>query len=166
MLEDCCASYTPEFHAVAVKMVSAQCGIFGSVTDSKTFVGKLDNPSTTSSSSGSDYEVISTPSTGSNTFPSVDKPLSSILTKPISVDAKPYEWPYNRNMTPGNTCIIVIDMQVDFCAKYVHHIISCFLFYCGTEILTGLHSRAFLNIHFNYLFAEVDMSIQWDMTSN
>jgi biuret amidohydrolase len=32
------------------------------------------------------------------------------------VRAEPYPWPYNGNMTPSNTCIIVIDMQVDFCA--------------------------------------------------
>jgi nicotinamidase-related amidase len=33
------------------------------------------------------------------------------------VDANPYKWPYNGKMTPENTCIIVIDMQVDFCAE-------------------------------------------------
>lgn len=31
---DCCASYFPEFHEVALRMVSAQGGIFGWVTDS------------------------------------------------------------------------------------------------------------------------------------
>eukprot|EP00543_Licmophora_paradoxa_P008650 CAMPEP_0202450174 /NCGR_PEP_ID=MMETSP1360-20130828/8806_1 /ASSEMBLY_ACC=CAM_ASM_000848 /TAXON_ID=515479 /ORGANISM="Licmophora paradoxa, Strain CCMP2313" /LENGTH=231 /DNA_ID=CAMNT_0049068327 /DNA_START=113 /DNA_END=808 /DNA_ORIENTATION=+ len=28
-----------------------------------------------------------------------------------------YPWPYNGNLTSENTCLIVIDMQVDFCAK-------------------------------------------------
>jgi biuret amidohydrolase len=32
------------------------------------------------------------------------------------VDAAPYQWPYNGNLTPKNTCLIVIDMQVDFCS--------------------------------------------------
>lgn len=33
------------------------------------------------------------------------------------VDADPYKWPFNGDLTPQNTAIIVIDMQVDFCAK-------------------------------------------------
>ena len=32
---DCCASYFPEFHAVGLRMIAAQGGIFGWVTDSK-----------------------------------------------------------------------------------------------------------------------------------
>jgi nicotinamidase-related amidase len=36
---------------------------------------------------------------------------------PKYVDADPYKWPYNGDLTPENTAIIVIDMQVDFCAK-------------------------------------------------
>ncbi|KAI2500996.1 isochorismatase-like protein [Fragilaria crotonensis] len=32
------------------------------------------------------------------------------------VPADPYKWPFNGNLTPSNTCIIVIDMQVDFCS--------------------------------------------------
>lgn len=35
---------------------------------------------------------------------------------PKYVDADPYKWPYNGDLKPSNTCIIVIDMQVDFCA--------------------------------------------------
>jgi len=31
---DCCASYFQEFHDVALKMIKAQGGIFGWVTDS------------------------------------------------------------------------------------------------------------------------------------
>ncbi|MEJ8472528.1 cysteine hydrolase family protein [Roseibium algae] len=31
------------------------------------------------------------------------------------VPADPYPWPYNGNLTPENTALIVIDMQTDFC---------------------------------------------------
>jgi|EP00521_Asterionellopsis_glacialis_P014054 nicotinamidase-related amidase len=33
------------------------------------------------------------------------------------IDSSPYHWPYNGDLRQENTCIIVIDMQVDFCAK-------------------------------------------------
>ncbi|CAB9526318.1 amidohydrolase RutB [Seminavis robusta] len=32
------------------------------------------------------------------------------------INADPYQWPYDGNLAPENTCLIVIDMQVDFCA--------------------------------------------------
>jgi nicotinamidase-related amidase len=35
VLSDCCASYFPEFHEIALRMVAAQGGIFGWVSDSK-----------------------------------------------------------------------------------------------------------------------------------
>lgn len=31
------------------------------------------------------------------------------------VDAAPYPWPYNGDLRPANTAIVVIDMQTDFC---------------------------------------------------
>ncbi len=31
------------------------------------------------------------------------------------VDADPYPWPYNGDLRPDNTALIVIDMQTDFC---------------------------------------------------
>jgi biuret amidohydrolase len=31
------------------------------------------------------------------------------------VQANPYAWPYNGDLKPGNTAIVVIDMQTDFC---------------------------------------------------
>jgi nicotinamidase-related amidase len=31
------------------------------------------------------------------------------------VDAHPYAWPYNGDLRPANTALIVIDMQTDFC---------------------------------------------------
>jgi nicotinamidase-related amidase len=38
---DCCASYFPEFHAVALRMIKAQGGIFGWVTDSKSILSAM-----------------------------------------------------------------------------------------------------------------------------
>eukprot|EP00977_Amphora_coffeiformis_P002484 scaffold464_cov181-Amphora_coffeaeformis.AAC.22 len=36
---------------------------------------------------------------------------------PKFVDADPYKWPFNGDLKPSNTAILVIDMQVDFCGK-------------------------------------------------
>jgi nicotinamidase-related amidase len=33
------------------------------------------------------------------------------------VPADPYPWPYNGDLRPENTTLIVIDMQTDFCGK-------------------------------------------------
>src|SRR5262245_56051056 len=33
------------------------------------------------------------------------------------VDADPYPWPYNGELRPDNTVVLVIDMQTDFCGK-------------------------------------------------
>jgi nicotinamidase-related amidase len=33
------------------------------------------------------------------------------------VDANPYPWPYNGDLRPENTVVLVIDMQTDFCGK-------------------------------------------------
>jgi nicotinamidase-related amidase len=33
------------------------------------------------------------------------------------VEADPYPWPYNGDLRPDNTALIVIDMQTDFCGK-------------------------------------------------
>jgi nicotinamidase-related amidase len=35
----------------------------------------------------------------------------------IRVDAEPYAWPWNGDLRPANTTLIVIDMQTDFCGK-------------------------------------------------
>ena len=32
------------------------------------------------------------------------------------IDAEPYRWPYNGDLRPENTALIIIDMQTDFCA--------------------------------------------------
>src|SRR3954466_9333894 len=34
---------------------------------------------------------------------------------PRYVDADPYPWPYNGDLRPENTVVLVIDMQTDFC---------------------------------------------------
>jgi biuret amidohydrolase len=38
------------------------------------------------------------------------------------VPAEPYAWPYNGELRPQNTAIVVIDMQTDFCGEggYIH----------------------------------------------
>jgi biuret amidohydrolase len=33
------------------------------------------------------------------------------------IDADPYNWPYNGDLRPDNTALIIIDMQTDFCGK-------------------------------------------------
>jgi nicotinamidase-related amidase len=33
------------------------------------------------------------------------------------VQANPYPWPYNGDLRPGNTALMIIDMQIDFCGK-------------------------------------------------
>lgn len=48
VLSDCTGSYFPEFHETALKMVSAQGGIFGWVADSEALLAALPVPSTTS----------------------------------------------------------------------------------------------------------------------
>ena len=41
VLSDCCASYFPEFHELGLRMISAQGGIFGWVTDSNRVLAAL-----------------------------------------------------------------------------------------------------------------------------
>ncbi|HLJ91848.1 MAG TPA: isochorismatase family cysteine hydrolase [Gemmataceae bacterium] len=33
------------------------------------------------------------------------------------VKANPYPWPYNGNLRPANTALVIIDMQIDFCGR-------------------------------------------------
>jgi nicotinamidase-related amidase len=37
------------------------------------------------------------------------------MTAPRYVSANPYAWPYNGDLRPANTALVVIDMQTDFC---------------------------------------------------
>ncbi len=52
---------------------------------------------------------------------SADAMLSSeaqhAATPAVHVAANPYPWPYNGNLHPGNTALVIIDMQTDFCGK-------------------------------------------------
>jgi len=41
VVSDCCASFFEEFHRVALEMIVAQGGIFGSVTDSASIITAL-----------------------------------------------------------------------------------------------------------------------------
>ena len=34
---------------------------------------------------------------------------------PIHVAADPYPWPYDGDLRPANTALVIIDMQTDFC---------------------------------------------------
>jgi len=34
-----------------------------------------------------------------------------------AIDADPYPWPFDEQLSPRNTALIVIDMQTDFCGK-------------------------------------------------
>ena len=34
-----------------------------------------------------------------------------------TVASTPYAWPWNGDLRPGNTALIIIDMQTDFCGK-------------------------------------------------
>lgn len=36
---------------------------------------------------------------------------------PKYVNSEPYPWPYNGDLRPENTALIIIDMQTDFCGK-------------------------------------------------
>ena len=38
-------------------------------------------------------------------------------TKTSYIAGDPYNWPYNGNLRPDNTALIIIDMQTDFCGK-------------------------------------------------
>ena len=35
----------------------------------------------------------------------------------LYIAAEPYTWPYNGNLSPQNTALIIIDMQTDFCGS-------------------------------------------------
>lgn len=34
-----------------------------------------------------------------------------------AISGDPYDWPYNGNLSPANTALLVIDMQTDFCGQ-------------------------------------------------
>lgn len=34
-----------------------------------------------------------------------------------TLNSRPYSWPWDNNLTPQNTALVIIDMQTDFCGK-------------------------------------------------
>jgi nicotinamidase-related amidase len=79
----------------------------------------------------------------------ISPPLSSVF-----VDAEPYPWPYDGNLQPFNTALLVIDMQVDFCGKGGY--VDCMGYDLALtrapiapirNLLAGLRPRGFLIIH-------------------
>jgi len=45
------------------------------------------------------------------------RPSDSAAPRGRFVKADPYAWPYDGDLRPDNTALIVIDMQTDFCGK-------------------------------------------------
>jgi len=43
--------------------------------------------------------------------------MSSAVATEKFVESKPYKWPWNGDLRPQNTALIIIDMQTDFCGK-------------------------------------------------
>ena len=37
------------------------------------------------------------------------------MSSPLHVLSDPYPWPYDGNLLPSNTALVIIDMQTDFC---------------------------------------------------
>ncbi|WP_181702398.1 cysteine hydrolase family protein [Chthonobacter albigriseus] len=42
---------------------------------------------------------------------------SALVASPRTIASEPYAWPYDGDLRPENTALIVIDMQTDFCGK-------------------------------------------------
>lgn len=41
--------------------------------------------------------------------------MTAVALTERTVEAEPYPWPYDGDLRPGNTALLVIDMQTDFC---------------------------------------------------
>ena len=46
---------------------------------------------------------------------SFDRPAAAVGQPGTTVAAEPYPWPYDGDLRPGNTALVIIDMQIDFC---------------------------------------------------
>ena len=42
---------------------------------------------------------------------------AKLVTRETFIEADPYPWPYNGDLRPDNTALIIIDMQTDFCGR-------------------------------------------------
>jgi nicotinamidase-related amidase len=73
---------------------------------------------------------------------------------PLTLESRPYPWPYDGDLRPDNTALVVIDMQTDFCG------VGGYVDLMGYDIsltraciapiahlLTALRSRGFCIIH-------------------
>ena len=65
--------------------------------------------------SADDFEAHQASSAPPSSTPPAPAPLPTPPSPLHYVDADPYPWPYDGNLRQDNTCLIVIDMQVDFC---------------------------------------------------
>src|ERR1700687_1936179 len=88
------------------------------------------------------------------TFASCDANAMSPPMSAVFVDAEPYPWPYDGNLKPSNTALLVIDMQVDFCGKGGY--VDCMGYDLALtrapiapirDLLAGLRPHGFLIIH-------------------
>lgn len=43
--------------------------------------------------------------------------MSHGISTPLFINSTPYGWPYDGDLRPANTALIIIDMQTDFCGK-------------------------------------------------
>jgi nicotinamidase-related amidase len=43
--------------------------------------------------------------------------LQKLASTTTFIDADPYPWPYNGQLRPDNTALLIIDMQTDFCGR-------------------------------------------------
>ena len=48
--------------------------------------------------------------------------MNAPMTSMRTIASEPYAWPYNGDLRPQNTALVIIDMQTDFCGRggYVH----------------------------------------------
>lgn len=51
-----------------------------------------------------------------NTNMDDERVVQAIVANPRTVAADPYPWPFDGDLRPENTALVVIDMQTDFCA--------------------------------------------------
>ncbi len=80
VLSDCVGSYFPEFHRVALEMISAQGGIFGWVASSEAFLGQLPIPTPAERPTPSGAATLPTYSLPAASLPADSLPTESLPT--------------------------------------------------------------------------------------